>query len=45
MTAYNLQQVYKHVNNFFLGTADYDQWHCSQCVPILKNGDLSDPNK
>jgi hypothetical protein len=45
MTACNLEHVYKHVNNFFLGTADYKQWHRSQCVPVPKSGNLSDPNK
>jgi hypothetical protein len=45
MTACNLRHVYKHINNFFLGTADYKQWHRSQCVPVLKSGNLSDPNK
>ena len=24
---------------------DHKQWHCSQCVPVSKSGDLSDPNK
>jgi hypothetical protein len=23
----NLQHVYKHANYFFLGDADYEQWH------------------
>ncbi len=41
----NLQHVYKHINDFFLGTADYEQWYHIQCVPIPKSGDLSDPNK
>jgi hypothetical protein len=45
MTACNLRHVYKHVNDFFLSTADYDQWHRSQCAPVPKNDDLSDPNK
>ncbi len=45
MTACNLRHVYKYVNNFFLCTANYNQWHHSQCVPIPKSGDLSDPNK
>ncbi len=45
MTACNLRHVYKHVNDFFLGTADYEQWHSSQCVPVPKSGNLSDPNK
>jgi hypothetical protein len=45
MTACNLKHVYKHVNDFFLGTADSNQWQRSQCVPVPKSGDLSDPNK
>jgi hypothetical protein len=45
MTACNLQHVYKHANNFFLGTADYKQWHRTQCLPVPKSGDLSDPSK
>ncbi len=44
MTVCNLQYVYKHVNDFFLGTADYKQWHCCQCVPAPKSGNLSYPN-
>jgi hypothetical protein len=45
MSATNLQHVYNYVNDFFLGDADYDQWHRSQCIPVPKSGDLSDPNK
>jgi hypothetical protein len=41
----NLRHAYKHVNDFFLGNADYEQWQWSQCVPIPKSGDLLDPNK
>jgi hypothetical protein len=37
--------VYDYVNNFFTGEVDYEQWHRSQCVPVPKSGDLSDPNK
>jgi hypothetical protein len=29
MTPSSLQNVYKHVNDFFLGDADYEQWHQS----------------
>ena len=25
--------------------ADYEGWHASQCVPVPKSGNLSDPNK
>jgi hypothetical protein len=28
-----------------MGDADYKQWHRSQCVPVPKTGNLSDPNK
>jgi hypothetical protein len=45
MTPSNLRHVYKHVNDFFLGNADYEQWHRSQCAPIPKSCDLSNPNK
>ncbi len=45
MSACNLRHVYKHYNDFFLGTADHEQWRCSQCVPVPKSSDLSDPNK
>jgi hypothetical protein len=41
----NLHHIHKHVNDFFVGTADHEQWHRSQCVPVPKSGDLSDPNK
>jgi hypothetical protein len=45
MSPANSQHVYEHVNQIFMGETDYEQWHCSQCVPVLKSGDLSDPNK
>jgi hypothetical protein len=45
MSPANLRQVHKHANDFFLGNTDHEQWHQSQCIPIPKNGDLSDPNK
>ena len=41
----NLLHIHKHVNDFFVGTVDHEQWHRSQCVPVPKSGDLSDPNK
>ncbi len=41
----NLLHIYKHANDFFVGTADHEQWHRSQCVTVPKSGDLSDPNK
>ncbi len=37
--------VHKHVSNFFEGKTDHEGWHKSQCVPVPKKGDLSDPNK
>ena len=39
------QRVFKYVQDFFEGTADYEGWHRSQCVPVPKSGDLSNPNK
>jgi hypothetical protein len=45
MSTANLRPVYNHCNDFFLGTADHEQLHRSQCVPVPKSGDLSDPNK
>ncbi len=45
MSPTNLRHVYNHVNDFFLGDANYEQWHRSQCVPVPKSGDVSDPNK
>jgi hypothetical protein len=45
MSPANLRHVYKHVNDFFLGNADHEQWQRSQCVPVPTSGYLSDPNK
>jgi hypothetical protein len=45
MSPANLQHVYKYVNDYFLGDADHKQWYHSQCVPVPKSGNLSNPNK
>ncbi len=45
MSPANLQHVYKHLNDFFFGKADHEQWHRSQCVWVPKSGNLSGPNK
>ena len=45
MSPTNSRHVHNYVNQFFLGEADYDQWHRSQCVPVPQHGDISDPNK
>jgi hypothetical protein len=37
--------VHKHVSDFFEGKTDHEAWQKSQCVPVPKKGDLSDPNK
>jgi len=37
--------VHRHVCNFFEGRVDHEGWHQSQCIPVPKRGDLSDPNK
>jgi hypothetical protein len=39
------QQIHEYVAAFFEGDADYEGWHASQCVPVPKSGNLSDPNK
>ena len=45
MTAEGREKVFKYVQDFWEGKADYDGWHQSQCVPVPKSGDLSNPNK
>ena len=37
--------VDRHVCNFFKGRVDHEGSHQSQCIPVPKQGDLSDPNK
>ena len=37
--------VHRHVCDFFEGKVNHDRWHQSQCIPVPKQGDLSDPNK
>jgi hypothetical protein len=37
--------IHRHVCDFFNGTIDHEGWHRSQCIPVPKRGDLSDPNK
>jgi len=41
----NLLHIHKHVHDFFLGTADHEQWHRSQCATVPKSGDLLGPKK
>ncbi len=37
--------VHKHISNFFDGKTNHEEWHKSQCMPVPKKGNLSDPNK
>ncbi len=37
--------VHCHVCVFFEGTVIHEGWHRGQCIPVPKEGDLSDPNK
>ncbi|KAL7527574.1 hypothetical protein ACHAXR_002020, partial [Thalassiosira sp. AJA248-18] len=37
--------VFGYIQDFWEGDADYESWHRSQCVPVPKSGDLSNPNK
>jgi hypothetical protein len=38
-------RIHEYITDFFEGDADYEGWHNSQCVPVPKKGNLSDPNK
>jgi hypothetical protein len=37
--------VHKHVSDFFDGKTNHERLHKSQCVPVPRKGNLSDPNK
>ncbi|KAL7527109.1 hypothetical protein ACHAWF_002044 [Thalassiosira exigua] len=37
--------VFNHIQDFWYGIKDHENWHRSQCVPVPKQGDLSNPNK
>ncbi len=37
--------VYPHVCDFFEGKVAHEGWHKSQCIPVPKRGNLSNPNK
>ena len=39
------QTVHKYVLDFFEGKTDHEAWRKSQCVPVLKKDNLSDPNR
>ena len=39
------ERVHKYISDFYEGKCDYEGWHLSQCVPVPKSGDLSNPNK
>ena len=38
------QIIHKHISDFFDGTTDHKGWHRSQCMPVPKKGNLSNPN-
>jgi hypothetical protein len=37
--------VHRHVSDFFEGKVDHEGWHKSQCIPVPKKSNLSDPSK
>jgi hypothetical protein len=39
------RRIHRYVADFFEGNVDYPGWHQSQCVPVPKKRNLSDPNK
>ncbi len=38
-------RIHHYIVAFFKGDIDYPGWHQSQCVPVPKKGNLSNPNK
>jgi hypothetical protein len=38
-------QMHRYVGRYFDGTMDSEGWHRSQCIPVPKKGDLTNPNK
>ncbi|KAL7523096.1 hypothetical protein ACHAXR_000023, partial [Thalassiosira sp. AJA248-18] len=36
--------IFGYIKDFWEGDADYESWHRSQCGPVPKSGDLSNPN-
>ena len=40
-----LGNVLKYLNEFSNQESDFESWHKSQCSPVPKSGDLSNPNK
>ncbi len=45
MNSCTCRRIHRYVADFFKGDVDYPGWHQSQCVPVPKKGNLSDPNK
>jgi hypothetical protein len=39
------RKTHQYVAAFFKGHEDHDSWHKSQCEPVPKKGNLSNPNK
>ncbi len=37
--------IHRHISDFFGGKVDHEGWHKSQCIPMPKQGNLSNPNK
>ncbi len=37
--------IHRHFADFFEGKVDHTGWHKSQCIPLPKQGNLSNPNK
>ena len=42
---YCRRYVFDFIDGFWHNRSDLESWHKSQCVPVLKSGDLSDSNK
>ncbi|KAL7523777.1 hypothetical protein ACHAXR_000324 [Thalassiosira sp. AJA248-18] len=37
--------IFGNIQDFWEDDADYESWHRSQCAPVPKLGDFSNPNK
>jgi hypothetical protein len=45
MNSSSRRRIHRYIADFFEGDVDYPGWHQSQCVPVPKKGNLSNPNK
>ena len=44
MYEYCRRYIFDFSSDFWHDRAEFESWHKSQCVPVPKSGDFSDPN-